>query len=487
MNIVLVDVSADTNFISIGYTPHPGLAYMAACLEEAGYSVRIVDPVSSDNNFPEILRQIIGFKPHIVGFTATTAARFQTIAVINGVKEATNAFVVCGGPHFNPTAQDAMSKVPAIDCIVKGEGEKTIVEIAQAVEVGGSFSNIRGVFYRENGGVVETPDRPVNTELDSLPRPAYHLFDLKRYRLYVPDGRKVLAMGVASSRGCPCRCIFCSITALQKHNFRKRSPELFLDEVAYLQKTYGYRGFLFNDDTLTMDRNHVVSVCNGIIKRKMNIQWSALARVNTIDRDLLSLMKSAGCCFLMYGVESGSDITLKTIKKGITIEQATKAVEMTADVGIPFSTLFMVSFPGETMEELRKTINLMDKFSAYPNARAPYGFTCIYPGTELETLAYKEGILPPDFSWNTDYEKSFYNVLGTDPVVPCWETPALPLRDLKAIIFKSRPLSVKLQQIIHKFFGLRGRDLFSAVRIFCRTFTINKKNTYGENKTTKTN
>lgn len=472
MNIVLVEVSPDRSAMTINYHPHPGLAYIAACLEQKGYIVRIVDSISSNHNIKQMIKQIVEFKPLIVGFTSTTAARFRTITVINAIKKETDAFIVVGGSHFHPTARDAMSKVPAIDCVVKGEGEKTMIEIVQAVETGESLSGISGIFFQQDGSIIETPDRPLNNDLDSLPFPAYHLFNLKRYKVCLPRRKKIPALGVISSRGCPGRCIFCSITALQKHNFRKRSPELFLDEVAYLQKTYNYNGFLFNDDTITMDRNHIVNICNGILKRKMNIHWSALARVNTVDRDLLSLMKTAGCCCIMYGVESGSDMTLKTVKKGITIAQAIKAIEMTVEVGIPFDALFMVSFPGETMQEVRKTIDLINKFSSYPHSRAPFGFTCIYPGTEIERLAYREGVLPENFSWNTQYIKPIYSVLGTDPFTPCWETPLLPLEDIKAVIFKSRPFLYKIQHIFHKLEFFSPRNILSSIRMGIRVFTI---------------
>jgi radical SAM superfamily enzyme YgiQ (UPF0313 family) len=472
MNIVLVDVSADEHFVTQNYHPHPGLAYMAACLEKEGYSVRIVDPVSSNNNARLMVKQICEFKPGIVGFTATTTARFQSIAIINSIKKATNAFIVAGGCHFHPTALDVMAKVSAIDCIVKGEGERTIVEIAQAVESGVGFSKINGIFFRGDGGVIETPDRPINLDLDSLPRPAFHLFNLKRYKLCLPGEKRLRALSAVSSRGCPCKCIFCSITAMQKHNFRKRLPELFLDEVEYLKKTYGYQAFIFNDDTLTMDRNHIVSICNGLLKRNMRINWSCLARVNTVERDLLSLMKSAGCCYIMYGVESGSEAILKIMRKNITIEQATKAIEMTVDVGIPVTALFMVSLPGETKEELRKTIALIDKFSSYSHVRAPYSITCIYPGTELERMAYEQGILPKGFSWNTQYTKPVYTVLGTDPYTPCWENPYLPLRDIKAIIFKSRTFLYKIRHIFLRMQHISLRNIIYAIRIGIRSLTI---------------
>lgn len=471
MNIVLVEVSPDKSVLTTDYLPHPGLAYIAASLEQEGHTVSIVTPVSSNNDIKQMIKQIDEFKPQIVGFTATTSARFVTIEVIKTIKKETKAFIVTGGPHFHPTARDAMSKVPAIDCIVKGEGERIMVEIARVLAANDSLSKVSGIYYRENGGIVETQNRPLHNNLDSLPWPAYHLFDLRRYKATV-RGANIPALGVISSRGCPCKCTFCSMTALQKHSFAKRSPELFLDEVSYFNKTYGYDGFMFNDDTITMDRNHITAICNGILKRKMDIQWSALARVNTVNRDMLSLMKSAGCCHITYGVESGSDMTLKALKKGTTVAQARRAVEITADIGIPSDALFIMSLPGETMEEAHKTIAMMNEFSSFPQSRSIYAFTLIFPGTEIESHAYKQGILPQDFSWNTEYATPIYRVLGTDPHIPCWETPLLPLKDLKASIFKSRPFSLKVIQVLRKLWTLSLRDIIDAVKIGFRAFTF---------------
>ena len=486
MNIVLVEASPDKSVLTLDYLPHPGLAYIAAVLEQGGHEVRIVDPVSSRNDIKQIMRQIMEFKPRIVGFTSTTSGRFATIAVIRMVKKDSRAFIVAGGPHFHPTARDAMLNVPEIDCIVKGEGERAMAEIAQAVETGSSFANILGIYFRKNGQAVETPNRPLIDNLDSLPFPAYHLFNLPSYKLRVREAN-LPALGVSSSRGCPNQCTFCSMTSLQKHRFRKRSPKLFLDEVEYLHKNYGYRGFLFNDDTLTMDRNHINAICQGILSRKLNIAWSALARVNTVDREVLQLMKKAGCCHITYGVESGSDVTLRSLRKNTTVSQARRAVTMTAEIGIPLDALFILSLPGETMKEASKTISLINEFALIPRTRSIYAFTFIYPGTEVENQAFKEKILPADFSWNTEYKKSVYKVLGTDPSIPCWETAALPLRDLKALIFKSRPLSVKFSKILHKLFNLRIRDAFLAIRIFFRAFTIDKNTACAENHPAKDN
>lgn len=486
MNIVLVEVSPDKSVLTMDYLPHPGLAYIAAVLEKEGHRVRIVDPVSSHNDIKAIMRKIIEFKPRIVGFTSTTSARFATISVIKKVKKECGAFIVCGGPHFHPTANDAMLKVSEIDCIVKGEGERAMAEIAGAVETGSSFASILGIYFRKNGQAIETPNRPLIDNLDSLSFPAYHLFNLPSYKLCV-RGANLPAIGVISSRGCPNQCTFCSMASLQKHRFRKRSPENFLKEVEYLHRKYGYRGFLFNDDTITMDRSHINAICQGILNRKLNIAWSALARVNTVDREILRLMKKAGCCHITYGVESGSDATLRSLRKNITVAQSRTAVAMTAEIGIPFDALFMLSVPEETIEEANKTVNLINEFARLPRSRSIYAFTLIYPGTEVENQAFKKGILPADFSWNTEYKNSIYNVLGTDPGIPCWETPALPLKDVKAMIFKSRSFSVKFRQIIHKILNLRGRNMLSALLIFYRVFTINKNAGRGKTQAANAN
>jgi radical SAM superfamily enzyme YgiQ (UPF0313 family) len=158
--------------------------------------------------------------------------------------------------------------------------------------------------------------------------------------------------------------------------------------------------------------------------------------VNTIDKNLLELMKKAGCIIISFGVESGSPRILKIIKKNITIEQVLNAVKWSSEVGMAVNTNFMVNLPDETLDDLHQTIDVMKQLGKIKNSYPAYGFTVIYPGTELELMAKQRGLMPKDFSWNSPYQSPKYKVAGTDSSLFYMEWPGAELEKIKAIMTK---------------------------------------------------
>ncbi|MDP2946545.1 MAG: radical SAM protein, partial [Nanoarchaeota archaeon] len=215
----------------------------------------------------------------------------------------------------------------------------------------------------------------------------------------------------------------------------------FVDEVEFLQKEYGFRGFDFWDDTLTMVNEHAIAICEEIIRRKLDIVWYARARVNTVNKDLLELMRKAGCIRISYGVESGSPRILKVIRKNITIDQVKEAVKASSDVGMAVVENFMVNLPDETLDDLKQTIEVMKWLHQVKNSYPSYGFTVVYPGTELELMAKERGIMPKNFSWNSPYESPKYKVAGTDSSLFYMEWPGFELEKIKAIM--TRELGIR--------------------------------------------
>lgn len=209
-----------------------------------------------------------------------------------------------------------------------------------------------------------------------------------------------------------------------------------MDEVEYLKNKYGFEGFDFWDDTLTVSKEHVRAICNEILRRNLNIKWYAPTRANTIDKEILSLMRKAGCIRISFGAESGSPRILKLIKKGIVPEQVISAAQMASDVGMKVMINFMVNLPYETLEDLKMTINLMKKLNSIKNVTAAYGFSIIYPGTEMEIIAKKEGWFPKDFSWNEPYKSEKYKIAGVDSSLPLMEWSGAEIEKIKAIMTK---------------------------------------------------
>ena len=253
-----------------------------------------------------------------------------------------------------------------------------------------------------------------------------------------------------SSRGCPNFCAFCVSSAFWKSILRLRDPIKFVDEIEYLKNEHGFDGFDFWDDTLTVSKEHVRAICNEILRRKLNIKWYAPTRANTVDKEILSLMKHAGCIRISFGSESGSPRILKIVKKGIMPEQVIKASEMASEAGIKVMVNFMVNLPYETPDDLKMTIDLMKRLNKINNVTAAYGFSIIYPGTEMEIMARQEGWLPKDFSWNEPYKSTKYKIAGVDSSLPLMEWPGAEIEKVKA--FMSRKLGFR-GGILKKGFG----------------------------------
>ena len=213
-----------------------------------------------------------------------------------------------------------------------------------------------------------------------------------------------------------------------------KSPLKFVDEIEFLYKKYGFKGFDFWDDTLTLSKNHILGICDEILRRELKIEWYARARVNTVNKEILLSMKRAGCVAIGYGIESGSPKVLEAIKKKITISQIKQAVKDTADIGIISKNFFMFSLPKEQEEDILMTINLMKELVSYSSTvTTPYALTLIYPGTELEKLAKSRGILSQNFSWNTYTEFSKSRLYGENKTIPFYEEQ-LSLEKVKSIL-----------------------------------------------------
>ena len=476
MNIVLTTTPQAQGDLERAGLPFLGIGYVGRHLLDDGHEVEIVDSHTHLWDVARAVDEILKLNPDAVGVTGSTNNRFQAIELIRELKRRRpSLFVFAGAAHFSLTHKDAMEKISELDAIVRGEGEVTTCELMRAVCGKMGFSEVLGVTYRERlvresfpspitnvanevdgelktdeygdvrygagedsrtnnaGGkdYVVNPDRPLTHELDCLMTPAWELFDMELYQRKMDD-TDIRSVGVISSRGCPNRCVFCSNAAFGLGRLRLRSPEKFIDEVEYLYKNFGYKGFDFWDDTMTVSREHVLKICDEIKNRGLDIKWYARARVNTVDKELLQTMREAGCIRISYGVESGSPRILKIIKKNITLEQVRQAVRWSSEVGMLVTVNFMVNLPYETWDDLKMTVSLMKELKQIPRVNPCYGFTIIYPGTEMEMWARKEGWLPADFSWNSPYESEKYKIAGVDKSLPLLEMPGMEIERVKA-------------------------------------------------------
>ncbi len=374
-------------FYPISETPSPplGLAFLAAALERAGVEVRILDFVVFPYSKTMLKEAINDFSPDVVGATSVTMSFNNAIEVLKDVKALDpDILTVMGGPHVTFCARDTLKAFSCVDIIALGEGEETIVDLA--IEAGGrrDWSSIEGIVYRNGTEIRSTGARKLIADVDSLPIPARHLIPLGRYRaLGMP-------ISITTSRGCPFKCIFCVGRKMVGSKVRYRSPEKVVDELEPLSKL-NFHQINIADDLFTAKGSHCIGVCDEIIKRGLEVKWTSFARVDTVSRKVLGKMKEAGCQAVSFGVESGNSEILKTIRKGITIEQVIAAVEMCNDVGITPHASFILGLPGETPDSLKETVDFGEKLKSMG---VSHGFHLLapFPGTEVRERGEELGI-----------------------------------------------------------------------------------------------
>ena len=374
-------------YYPISETPSPplGLAFLAAALEEAGVEVKILDLVVFPYSKKMLQSVLNDFSPHMVGITAVTMTFDHAIQVIKDVKSIDpHILTVMGGPHATFCAEETLGTFPELDMVVLGEGEETIVELAGEAERGHEWTKIEGLVYRNGSEIVSTGFRRPMADVDSLPVPARHLLPLGRYRaLSMP-------ISMTTSRGCPFKCIFCVGRKMVGSKVRYRNPRAVVDEMAYLN-TLNFHQINLADDLFTANKRHCLAVCNEIIERNLKIVWTSFGRVDTVSMEVLAKMEEAGCQAISFGVESANAEILKTIRKGITIEQVISAVKMCKDAGIMAHISFILGLPGETPETLKETVEFGERLK---ELGAYHGFHLLapFPGTEVRQESDKYGI-----------------------------------------------------------------------------------------------
>jgi radical SAM superfamily enzyme YgiQ (UPF0313 family) len=405
-------------FYPISETPSPplGLAYLAAALSETGAEVKILDLVVFPYSRSSLGALLESFNPHIAGITAVTMTvdhAFQIIKDIKGINS--DIITVMGGPHVSFCAADTLENHPELDLIVLGEGERTLVELIRTAEKNDGWDRIHGIAFRRGSDVCFTAKREVIRDLDALPIPARRLLPLGRYRaLGMP-------ITMTTSRGCPFKCIFCVGRKMVGAKVRYRSPSRVVDELEYLN-TLSFHQINIADDLFTANKNHCLAVCDEIIKRNLKLKWTSFARVDTVSEEMLTKMKAAGCSAVSFGVESGNPEILKTIKKGITLEQVIEAVQICNRAGVIPHASFILGLPGETPKTIKKTMAFGKQLK---DLGVSFGFHLLapFPGTEVREKSSKFGIHILTNDW-TQYHANRAIV----------ETPAVNRKMLDSIV-----------------------------------------------------
>lgn len=368
--------------------PPLSLCYLAAALERACHSVMLIDSEGENLGIEAIIDRIRRFGPGLVGITATSVDFARAEVVIARLKTASpQTPILLGGVHMNIFRRQVLDGNEKIDFGAVGDGEDLIVELAAALEDSRSASlrEVKGLIHRDGGQVVENESRPLEENIDRYPLPARHLLRNDLYKRSIPRRGFRTTAAYMSSRGCPFRCIFCAVKKVYGGcHVRLRSAGNVLEELELIVKKMGITHVSFNDDCLTLDRNRMLDICEGIRGRGLEFSWEGLSRADLVDLELLEAMKSAGLVRLSFGIESGDPEILRILQKGETLEQISEAFRLCREVGIVTRGSVIIGNPYETRETVERTFNFVRRLEGLDqlvvNVLQPY------PGTRVREM-----------------------------------------------------------------------------------------------------
>jgi len=365
-----------------------GIAYIAAFLREKGIKVEILDVEAEGLTLDQVRQRISESQPDIVGITSMTPTVHNDLDVAAIAKEL-GARVVIGGPQAEAMPVETMS-IKDVDYLIQGEGELPMYKLSLALEGKISFPDVPGLVYTSGGNTINSNGQYINDDLDSLPFPAWDLLPMDKYNAIISNGRLAT---LSPGRGCPFHCGFCFKQASDK-KVRFRNPSSVADEIEQLINSYKIKEINFVSDTLTVNIDFIFGLCQEIIRRNINISWIAPTRADCVTKEMLQIMKRAGCKSLRYGVESGSPHILKYMGKHTDLERIIQAFRWAKEVKIETFAYLIIGYINETENSIKETLKFVKRLK--PDMLM-YNIAIPLPATRLWHQSVKAGIVDPDY------------------------------------------------------------------------------------------
>jgi radical SAM superfamily enzyme YgiQ (UPF0313 family) len=398
-------VKPETERANYVMAPPLGILYLGAALENRGYRVRLIHERLCPAGEKRVVDEICAEEPLFVGIsTFTGPSLLPSLRLSRAIKKRCRVPVIWGGLHATMLPEQTLQEA-SIDLAVCGEGEETIVQLADRIAGGDwgaeALAAIPGVAFRRQGAVQVNAMPPFIQDLDAF-SPAWHLLDSERYisegrYIYTALGSKLSGLKVATimtSRGCPGRCGYCYNQFINKRTFRAHSVDFVAEQVRRLKSENGVTGVIFEDDCFFTDRARALAIL-----RRLQLPWSCSIRADYLARwgeDFARELRDLGCAELRIGAESGSQETLDLMHKDIRREHILRAVQLCRPLGINLMMGFMIGVPGERWSETLKTLDLIDEMEKLGvTVAAGPAFYYPYPGTPLFDEAVRGGFTPP--------------------------------------------------------------------------------------------
>lgn len=378
MRVALIDT---LDKMSSGSMPNLSIVYLAGYLIKHGHEVGILDLFYSDKKSQDLFfQQDWG----LLGITATSFAFPVCRKIAAAVKRVNPDIpIVVGGPHAS-VARRSVLEEKEINFAIYGEGELSLLELVEALEENPRPSvyrlrEIQGLIFRNLETPIVNSPRERIRDIDSLPLPPYDIFPMDKYKGYA----------LLTSRGCPYCCTYCASQAILGRTWLARKPQKIVEEIEYLITRWGKRYFSIVDDSFNLNEDRVKEVCQLLVDKKLDIQWSACGiRADKTNPKMLGLMKESGCHLICVGIESANPQILKNIGKGETIEQIAKGIDQIKKAGITVCGMFMIGNPGDTLETVKKSIEFAKSLAI---DRTMFYHAIPFPGTGLWKFAKEQG------------------------------------------------------------------------------------------------
>jgi radical SAM superfamily enzyme YgiQ (UPF0313 family) len=417
--------------------PPLSLLYSAAVAQKAGHEVRLLDLNGFDRPLSDAEEAMDSFKPEACLIRLGFDTQEEDLAVLRQAK-ARGIFTMARLKIVGDTPwlrDEFMKQHPFVDLFFLDEPECLLEPVLKALGEAGDLKAVPGLLLQNSGLPFTSPDPGQLMQPDLLPRPAYQLLpSLQPYHTGVMEGPFTV---IQTSRGCPYTCSFCSFGKLP---YRKRAIEQVVAELEWLKAEHGLKSFLFFDDVLTLDKARTEKLMRLMIDKKLDLEWVACTRADTVSKELLQLMRQAGCREIAFGIESGSDQVLEDTTKGVTKDEIRQAAKWCHEVGILFYGLAIIGLPGETEQSVQDTIEFINEIQPF---YTQFGFCVPFPNTDTWNWYESRGYLKTR-NWGEFFP------LASQPII---RTETLDAEDL-----------IRLRRRMYLRTMLRPAKLFRAIR-----------------------
>ena len=426
MNIGLINPNKGLKHAAV----HIGIGYIASYAKEnhKDLNIRFLDTrIAKETEIETFLNT----KYDLIGITSSSQVFLEAVEIGNKIKKIFPNTPICiGGSHASTVKEDCLYGFP-FDYAIYGEGEISFSELIGYLKGNVDLLAINGLIYKStSGSIIKNPPREIIKDIDSIPFPAYDLFNMSCY----PQHR------ITTSRGCPFNCVFCNSHSIWTNKWRKRSTKYLIEEIKILISKYKRKTIVFNDDSFNIDAKRVMNFCNEIIMQKLNIIWSTSVRVDLITPEIAQKIKQSGCYNVSIGIESANNEVLEKINKKTTKEKIYDGINILRNAGIDVMGQFMIGNPGDNLDTVKESI----EFAKMSNLTGVEFYTALpYKDTLLWEYVKEHGrllvnvesyeyhtIVPriiydtPEFTYNERLkaielakENGFYNALSKDKKV----------------------------------------------------------------------